>query len=272
MRLVGRKPKTLVGREPKTLAAALIACAALLAGCGGGEETASTDAAAAGGGASQGTEAEAKAKRAELKKKIERARAKQNKQQAQEQGGSGTAKQRSEVPFEEPSGPAPTPSGSLPNEGTKRVAPGVPTAKGGDNSIQEYGVEGPSAERVEAARVLQAYLDARLAGDWARACSYLAAPTKKQLLQFGKQAQRDGSESLGCAGVMRAFTQGLPRSALRSAAEIRVLSMRVEAEQAFLIYRDGKGVPSAIPMAREGGGWRVAAIAGSGLVLGAGSL
>ena len=43
--------------------------------------------------------------------------------------------------------------------------------------------------------------------------------------------------------------------------------MRVYGAQAFLIYRDGEGTPSAIPMNEEDGAWKVAAIAGSALVL-----
>jgi len=49
-----------------------------------------------------------------------------------------------------------------------------------------------------------------------------------------------------------------------------VLSMRIEERNAHLPYRNGEGTPTAIPMAREGGDWRVAALDGSGLVLGAG--
>ena len=60
----------------------------------------------------------------------------------------------------------------------------------------------------------------------------------------------------------------MPKEALRTAADIRVLSMRVEGGQAFLIYRDGEGLPSSVPMNEEGGAWKVAAIAGSALFLG----
>lgn len=237
---------------------ALVAVAALaLAGCGGDDD--STTVTGPGGGTATVRTDDLTPQQ---KKRIE-----QLEKRAEQRKQSGSGNLSSTVEFRQPSGSAPTSSGSLPNEGTRRVAPGVPTARGGDNSIQEFGVEGSSSERVQASQVLQAYLDARLDGEWALACSYLADPVKKQLAQSGGQAAR-GGQSLDCAQVMRAFTQGAPREALRNAADINVLSMRVRDGQAFLLYRDGEGTPTAISMNEESGAWKVAAIAGSALFLG----
>lgn len=232
----------------KTLTVLAVVAVLALAGCGGDDDSTTTS---VGGATTTSGETE---RRQEARELLERAQ--------QETQGDSTAA----VPFREPTGAAPTSSGSLPSEGSKAVAPGVPLARGGDNSIQTFGVEAPSEDRIQASRVLQAYLDARLAGDWARACSYLSDTTKTQLGQFGRQA--GGGEPLDCAQVMRAFTQGVPRETLRSAADIRVASMRVEGARSFLLYRDGEGTPSSIPMSEEGGAWKVAAIAGSPLFLG----
>jgi hypothetical protein len=236
-----------------------LAVALFLAGCGGGDDDSTTTGAGGemttrqqGGGEGGGTTPE-------------RNGARQG--GGEKQGGAGAAdKPASTVPFREPTGPAPTDAGSLPNEGERTATPGVPLAKGGDNSIQEFGVEGPSDDRVRAARVFQAYLNARLDGDWALACSYLSQSMKRQLASFGGQARGQGPPD--CAQTMRAFTQGVPKAALRSAADINVLSMRVEGGQAFLLYRDGKNLPSSVPMNEEGGAWKVSAIAGSALFLG----
>ena len=243
---------------PRLLIALLIALAPALAGCGGDDEDSTTT-----GATTNRQSPEDLSPRAQRLLEQARQRAQQG-QGGQRQSGSG--ERSATVPFREPTGSAPTTSASLPNEGTRRVAPGVPTAKGGDNSIQEFGVEAPSAERVQASRVLQAYLDARLAGKYALACSYLSGPMKAQLGQFGAGAR--GQAPPDCTQVMRAFTEGVPKAALRTAAQIRVLSMRVEDGQAFLLYRDGEGLPSSIPMNEEGGAWKVSAIAGSALFLG----
>ena len=255
-------------------ALAIIVIAAALAGCGGGEETTTEPGATArSGAAGQNAETEASAKLKKLRERIKRAlrNPKMRRALKQRRGGSG-GEDPGGTPPPEPSGPAPTPDAPLPNEGTRRVAPGVPTEKGGDNSIQEFGVEGPSEERVQAATTLQSYLDARVAHEWARACFYLAATIKRGLEQFGSHAsQGQDSKKLDCAQNLKTFTARVSQSALRSAAEIRVLSMRIEDKQAFLIYRNGKGRPTAIPMAREGRVWKLAAIDGAPLILSADS-
>ena len=240
----------------KTLCAVAIAAALALAGCGGDDDS-TTTAPTTTAGDGEATQPLPENLSPRARGAIERA-----------QRGQQRRKEAAEVSFREPTGPAPTASGSLPNEGTKRVAPGVPTARGGDNSIQEFGVEAPSAERERAARVFQAYLDVHADGEYARACSYMSRPIKQRLSQFGRQAREEGGRSLDCAQVMRVFTHGVPKAALRTAADIRVLSMRVEGGQAFLLYRDGGNLPFSVPMNEEGGAWKVSAIAGSALFLG----
>ncbi len=155
---------------------------------------------------------------------------------------------------------APTDGAALPNEGTKAVAPGVPTSNGGDNSIQAFGVESDSAERVRAATTAASYLRALADGRWAEACSDFSAATRSRLGRFAQQGE-------GCAGAMGTFAGQLPRSALLSAAKIHVLSMRVQGDHAFLIYRDGEGTASELPLARNGGEWKVAAISAAALTL-----
>jgi hypothetical protein len=129
--------------------------------------------------------------------------------------------------------------------------------------VQTYGTESSSAARAEAATALQTYLDPRAAGQWAKACSYLAKPTRTQLAQFAS----GGKGSVSCVEAIKALTAGVPKSALRQAAQIdEVLSLRVEGERAFLLFN---GPPNTTlytsPLALEGGEWKVAALAPSAL-------
>jgi hypothetical protein len=175
-------------------------------------------------------------------------------------------KQKESFPAPKPySGPAPTDPNPLPNQGTKRVAPGVPTSHGGDNSIQTYGTESQSSEREEAALIAQAFLRAEAAGRWGEACSYLDAKVREGLEALARKAKGKGIE--GCAGAMAALLGKVPEGALQKAAEIQVLSFRVEGDQGFVVYRDGTGKPFNLPMNLEGGEWKVGALAGIGLVL-----
>lgn len=237
------------------IAVALILALALLAGCGdnGGDATTNVS---TGEGTSRGTGADAT-------ESGKQAKANEGTDENDDSGEGGSGGSRSSVP--RVSGPAPTPHRSLSNEGTKKVAPGVPTAKGGDNSIQQFGIEASSSERIEAAQVAKDYLDARAAGEWVRGCARVAAGLNAEFKAFGL---RQTPKLTSCAEVLRALTMGVPASALRIAAAIHVLSMRIEGSSAFLLYRNGENTPFSIPMAHEGSEWKVAALDGSPFVLG----
>jgi hypothetical protein len=131
--------------------------------------------------------------------------------------------------------------------------------KGGDNSIQEYGREGSEPEFAEAATALHNYLDARAAGAWSAACRYLASETTKQLV--AQLNADDGGSS--CAEVMAVLSTGLPRAALRQAAVADAGALRAEGSHGFLLFHGAGGTVYFMPMVRERGHWRVAAVAAS---------
>jgi hypothetical protein len=155
---------------------------------------------------------------------------------------------------------------SLPNEGTKAVAPGVPTTHGGDNSIQAYGIESNGNERAQAAGALKSYLAALLGRDWNKACSLLATPTKEDLERLWVKAT-GGNGGPACQKAVAGFLAGLPQGQLRSLGDLHVLSMRIEGDRGFLIYDDAKGTVSESPMQREAGGWKVRTLIAKELLL-----
>jgi hypothetical protein len=134
-------------------------------------------------------------------------------------------------------------------------------AEGGDNSIQEYGSEPSSAEFAEAAAALHAYLDARAAHAWAAACEYLATGMREALIQ---QLASGGGKS-SCAAILASLSAGVPDSALREAAAVDAGALRGEGDSGFLLLHGAHGVDWFVPMAREGGTWKVAALAPSAL-------
>jgi hypothetical protein len=140
----------------------------------------------------------------------------------------------------------------------------VPIAKGGDNSIQTYGIESEAAQRRRAAVLVKAYLDSQAEARWARACSYLTVKARTGLEGL---AEGDGAPSAGCSSAMVALLGEAPRAALRRAAQIEVLSFRVRGKQGFVVYRDGSGEAFNLPLRREAGEWRVGALVGIGLAL-----
>ena len=88
--------------------------------------------------------------------------------------------------------PRPLPSGSGGGAASFR-------APSGDNSIPDYGSEAPPSERERAAVALAAFLRARAGGDWATACTYLAATTRTQLERLLGGAK---AKAGGCARVL----------------------------------------------------------------------
>lgn len=132
-------------------------------------------------------------------------------------------------------------------------------AKGGDNSIQEFGEESDETELEEAATSLHDFYVARAEEDWSAACSHLSKTVMQQLKQLASQSDKLASE--GCAGILSALTPPLPAKVQKELTSVDAGSLRREGERAFLIYRGAKGATYAISMAQEEGAWKVGALA-----------
>lgn len=136
-------------------------------------------------------------------------------------------------------------------------------AKGGDNSIQEYGEEGGESELQEVAEVVHGFYVARAQEEWEKACSYLAKSNVEQLEQLGSQSSQFKNAS--CGKILKAFTRPLPPSIDREVTTVDAGSFRHEGEQGFLMYYGANHTPYAMPLRNEGGGWKVSALSGTTL-------
>jgi len=135
--------------------------------------------------------------------------------------------------------------------------------KGGDNSIQESGSEGSPSELRDAAATLHRYLDARAAGEWAEACASMAKGLTTSLSQLTAGAGGGKGKAPSCAKLLAGLSAGLPPSALHEATVAEVGALRTEGTHGFLLFHGAHGDDYFMPMAREGGEWKVAAIAPS---------
>jgi hypothetical protein len=133
---------------------------------------------------------------------------------------------------------------------------------GGDNSIQEFGAEAGRSELKRAAAALHGFLDARAGGEWSKACTYL---TKSAVASFEQLAARSKQGREGCGAVMEALSGGVPKSSLEEAAQADVGALRTGGGRAFLLYHGARATDYAISMAKEGGAWKVGALAGTPL-------
>ena len=136
--------------------------------------------------------------------------------------------------------------------------------KGGDNSVQEFGNEGDQQEFNDAAAALHNFLDARAEGNWAAACNYMSKSVVESFEKLAAQAKQ--LKGTSCAGILEKLTNPAAKSAMKQEAEkADVGSLRVEGDRSFVIYRGVKGTVLAMPMANEGGNWKVASLAGTPL-------
>jgi hypothetical protein len=136
--------------------------------------------------------------------------------------------------------------------------------KGADNSVQEFGEEADTSEFDEAATAVHDFLDARAEGNWAAACEYMSKNTIESLEKLAAQAKQ--IEDKSCAGVLEKLINPAAKGALKTEAEqANVRSLRTKGEQAFVIYTVSGGTVYAMPMANEGGDWKVASLAGTPL-------
>lgn len=134
-------------------------------------------------------------------------------------------------------------------------------AKGGDNSIQEFGAEAGSSDFTAAATTLHGYLDARAAGAWRDACSYLSPGVAASLSQLSGGSGGGAS----CPEAVASLSAAVPAATLNEAADAEVAALRSEGDRAFLLFHGAHGADYFMPMAHEGGAWKVAAIAPSAL-------
>jgi hypothetical protein len=135
--------------------------------------------------------------------------------------------------------------------------------RGGDNSVQEFGEESDESELEEAATTLHAYLVARAEEDWPAACGTLAKSVKAQLRALASRAEDLKGED--CAAILAALTPTLPPAVRRESTIVDAGSLRVEGEQAFLIYRGAEGKTYTVLMAPEDSGWKVGSLAATPL-------
>jgi hypothetical protein len=203
-------------------AATLVIAAALLSGCGGGGEGANSTATSSTSSPRPTTT-----------------------------NPSGEANSQQPSSSKQPKPQKPPPDLPPPTPGSKTAAPGVPTSKQGDNSIQTWGLEASDAEREEATATVQRYLDARAAGNWSTVCQLLAAKPRREQEQFGGGAS--------CAKAMASFAADASPATLREEAEIEVLSFRVGDKYTFLIYRRPDGIFATV-LTREAGAWKLISV------------
>jgi hypothetical protein len=215
-------------------ALALLGILALAQGCGGGsdstETTASTDATTtAAQGTGNGTESET----AQGKKNANGNGAK-NANGGEGSSSGGGAK-----------GPGLT-------EKAKPDTKGFKAPPGGDNSIQTYGEEAETSEEEEITTAMASFLRALAARNYPAICEGLSESNRGQLEQLATLKKELGSD---CPSILKTLLVG-PTSEAQKAAEGTVYQVRVEGENAFVMFTPLGGTASYFVMKHDPDGWK----------------
>jgi hypothetical protein len=237
-----------VRRAPKTLAAPLVALllAVGVTACGGGDDSDSTATEAAGQQQSRADNASQSGDRGKESGSGESDSSSGGSQGGASQSGGGDASDFVPKKHNDSGG------------GAEQFK-----VKGGDNSVQEFGEEAEPEEFDAAAVALHNFLDARAEGNWAAACQYMSSSVVESFKKLAEQAKQ---EDTSCGGILEKLTNPAAKQALKEeAAKANVGSLRIEDEQAFVIYTGIDGTIMAMAMANEGGEWKVGSLAGTPL-------
>jgi hypothetical protein len=127
--------------------------------------------------------------------------------------------------------------------------------KGPDGKLAGYGKEASAAEREAASQVLEESMRARAAADWKGQCETLVKPLVEKI---------EGSGSVvgasGCAKALEVQAKPVPASARANTMTGPIDAFRIGFNRGFAFYHGTKGKDYVIPMYKEGGKWKVAAL------------
>jgi len=140
--------------------------------------------------------------------------------------------------------------------GTNASAPQSPR-----ESVRSYGTKADDADETAIATAVKDFYAAKSAGDGARACALLARATREAMIDT--LAQSGQGEGEGCGAVLASLlADQAPRYRDRIAG-VEVTGARVKGDRGLALIEIEAVPEEVIPVRREDGSWKVAALAGS---------
>jgi len=134
--------------------------------------------------------------------------------------------------------------------------------QGGEKSIEEYGSEAGADDRGAILASFEGYLDAVAEEDSATACSYLSARVRESLEQLVAR----GRKGVGCAQILPKLLAPTAAAISREQANGKVTRVRVEGDQAFVVFHAPGAKLYTLGLVYEGGQWKATTVAASVLV------
>jgi hypothetical protein len=129
---------------------------------------------------------------------------------------------------------------------------------GGDNIVQLFGREATVAERGEASATIQAWMRARVAGEWAKECRYLHRAVVESALHA---ASNLASRKLDRCPVALAVLAAKGLSGSRTYTMTGPIdSLRIGEGHGYAQYHGRAGRDWIVPVRREDGDWKVSGL------------
>lgn len=138
-----------------------------------------------------------------------------------------------------------------------------PGVRDNSDSIETYGTEADAASEAAIAAAVTSFFAANAAGHDAEACRLLSSAARRQVsLTLGRSPELKGR---GCRAILSRLFK-LQRPQYRAGIKkIKVTGARVQGDRGFALL-EAKAVPAdAMPVQREDGAWKVAAVTSSQL-------
>lgn len=132
--------------------------------------------------------------------------------------------------------------------------------EGGERGVLEFGAAASPEQRQQIVAAKESYFRTLGQRDLEGACEALAAGARDSL------AALTGGEDGGCTEAIKRLLSPEAFAVAKHAAGGQVSRVRVDGDQAFVIYRAPGAKLFVLPMAREGDEWRPTSVLGSVLV------
>jgi len=128
-------------------------------------------------------------------------------------------------------------------------------------SVRTYGTKADGEDETAIATAVKNFYAAKAAGDGAQACALLARPTREAMIDTLAQSGRP--EGKGCGAILTSLLADQAPQYRDRIAGVEVTGARVRGDRGLALIEIEAIPEEVIPVRREDGSWKVAALAGS---------
>jgi hypothetical protein len=130
-----------------------------------------------------------------------------------------------------------------------------------EESVRSYGTKADAAAETAIATAVKNFYAAKSAGDGAQACTLLARATREAMIDTLARSGR--LEGKGCPAILTSLLADQAPRYRDGIAGVKVTGARVREDRGLALIEIEAIPEDVIPVRREDGSWKVAALAGS---------